>query len=222
MSLCAWSEAKGMGIIMRTKTLFVLGDSISLHYGPYLKQMLRGIYHLAKKEGRAEAMQNLDIPVGGNGGDSRRVLEYLLLQEAKDGLNTDLILLNCGLHDIKRQPLTGTIQVPLEEYEHNLQQILTLLNRSGASPLWIRTTPVDDGRHNSLVQEFHRYNRDVEHYNEAADRLMRAAGIPLIDLYTFSRNLGSSAYCDHVHYSEAARAQQAAFIAGFIAYAWEK
>lgn len=42
---------------------------------------------------------------------------------------------------------------------------------------------------------------------------MRAWG-SLIDLYTFTRCFGTSAFCNHVHYTEEVRALQAAYIAG--------
>ncbi|MDF2922852.1 MAG: Lipolytic protein family [Paenibacillaceae bacterium] len=203
---------------MKELTIFLLGDSISLHYGPDLQAALAGKYRFVRKEGQAEAMQNLDIPIGGNGGDSSRVLDYLLQREAAGHLREDLLLLNCGLHDVKRDPVHGTLQVPLDKYKQNLEQIVQVLRRAGVPVLWIRTTPVDDQRHNSLSHEFHRYNRDVELYNEAADQIMNASGIPLVDLNSFSRNLGGDAYCDHVHYTESARARQAAFLAGAVSF----
>lgn len=44
---------------------------------------------------------------------------------------------------------------------------------------------------------------------------MAEYGIPVIDLYGFTRNLGSDVYCDRgVHLNEQAAAEQAAFIAG--------
>jgi hypothetical protein len=47
---------------------------------------------------------------------------------------------------------------------------------------------------------------------------MSAVGIPIIDLHTFTRNLGLDLYCDHVHFHEAVRAQQAAFLAGWLSH----
>jgi len=42
-------------------------------------------------------------------------------------------------------------------------------------------------------------------------------GSPVIDLYTFTSNLGNDLYCDHVHFHDYIRRQQAAFIAGWLA-----
>ena len=46
---------------------------------------------------------------------------------------------------------------------------------------------------------------------------MTAAGVPSIDLHAFTANLGGDPYCDHVHFREPVREQQAAFIAGWLA-----
>ena len=197
-----------------TRTLFVLGDSISIHYGPYLKQMLDGQFAYDRKRGD-EALANLDRPAGANGGDSRQVLAFLDEQRAQ-AAHHDVLLLNCGLHDLRTDPQTGEKQVPLEEYEQNLQRILTLAEDLASLAVWVRTTPVDDERHNRLRSTFWRYNRDVVTYNNVADGVMQGSGVPTIDLYTFTRTLGDGVYCDHVHFAEEMRALQAAFIAGHL------
>ena len=38
----------------------------------------------------------------------------------------------------------------------------------------------------------------------------------MIDLYTFTRNLGPDLYCDHVHFHEHVREKQGAFVAGWV------
>ncbi|MDF3127913.1 hypothetical protein P0Y35_01760 [Kiritimatiellaeota bacterium B1221] len=45
---------------------------------------------------------------------------------------------------------------------------------------------------------------------------MKHYHIPIIDLNTFTRNLGDDIYCDHVHFLEAVRQQQAGYIAGWL------
>jgi len=43
--------------------------------------------------------------------------------------------------------------------------------------------------------------------------------VPIIDLFSFTRNLGDGIYLngtDHVHFNDAAAAQQAAFLAGWL------
>jgi len=201
------------------KAVYVIGDSISMHYGPYLKQYLSGIVHYSRKEAGEAVALGLDPPQDANGGDSSMVLAFLRAKEKAGGIRADIVLVNCGLHDIKTDPQTGKKQVSLDDYRHNLTEILAALCRMGVQTAWVRTTPCDERVHNRPGIPFHRFSADVIRYNEAADAVMAAAGIPVIDLYTFTANLGDSLFCDHVHFRQEVRERQAAFIAGWIA-AW--
>jgi lysophospholipase L1-like esterase len=198
------------------KKLYVIGDSISIQYGPYLQQALQGVMHYARKEGETEALFNLDNPQGANGGDSSMVLAFLQGMKKQGGLDADLLLLNCGLHDIKTNPQTGQRQIDIDRYAENLRAIVALVATMPPSLAWIRTTPCDEQIHNQPHMTFHRFAADCDAYNQVADEIMSAVGIPIIDLHTFTRNLGLDLYCDHVHFHEAVRAQQAAFLAGWL------
>ena len=197
------------------KTLFVLGDSISIHYGPYLKKNLNKLFNYDRKREGKQTLEDLDNPVGANGGDSKMILQYLREQSAEE-FKHDILLLNCGLHDIKTCPKTNKKQVRIEEYVENLQEILTLLCEMGRNMVWINTTPVDDKQHNSKMKEFKRYNKDVVNYNKRADKLMRENKTPVIDLYSFTMNLGRDIYIDGAHFKDRIRKLQAAFIAGYL------
>lgn len=197
--------------------LFVLGDSISMHYGPYLQRYLRGWMEYARKPGNQDAQANLDEPQGANGGDSSRVLAYLKDTLASGPIDADLLLINCGLHDIKTDPATGQRQVPLETYRANLRAIVDLCRTGGSRLIWVRTTPCDEAVHNTGCVEFHRFAVDCERYNAAADQIMNQAGVPMIDLHGFTDNLGDDLYCDHVHFHDHIRQKQGAFIAGWLA-----
>ena len=61
--------------------VFLIGDSISMYYGPYLQKYLAGSYTLLRKEDNGHAADNLDIPTGANGGDSHMVLQYLQIKQ---------------------------------------------------------------------------------------------------------------------------------------------
>ncbi|HBC88526.1 MAG TPA: lipase [Lentisphaeria bacterium] len=197
--------------------IYVIGDSISIQYGPYLKKYLSGVIEYSRKEGEEEALLNLDKPIGANGGDSSMVLTFLKAKSKSGGIDADLLLLNCGLHDIKTDPKTGKKQVPLEEYKKNLKEIVSVVSKMKPKLVWIRTTPCDEKVHNSRPKmEFHRFSADCMAYNDAADRIMEESGVAVIDLYTFTANLGDSPYCDHVHFHEHIREKQASFIAGWL------
>jgi lysophospholipase L1-like esterase len=201
---------------MSLPKVYVVGDSISMHYGPYLERDLRGVFEYARKEGEEEALLNLDRPQGANGGDSSMVLEFLEARLRSGGLGCDLLLVNCGLHDIKTDPRTGAKQVPLAAYRANLERIVSLVRGAGLAMAWVRTTPCDEAVHNARNTQFHRFAADGIAYNAVADEVMAAAGIPSIDLYTFTANLGPDLYLDHVHFHDHIRQQQAAYIAGWL------
>ncbi len=202
------------GFVPDLPRLYVIGDSISMQYGPYLEQYTQGTWRYDRKRDAGQVGQNLDVPTGANGGDSRMVLEFLKIKLADETFRPDVLLLNCGLHDIKRDAKTGTAQVDSARYRANLESILDLLEKRNISPLWVRSTSVEDERHNSRSKQFKRYARDLDAYNAIADEVMARHEVPVIDLYGFTKNLGTDHFVDHVHYDESARAAQAAYIAG--------
>lgn len=63
-----------MVIDIRRETVFVLGDSIYIHYGPYLKKMISSKFDYDRKKGTEDLLQDLDKPIGTNAGDSKRLL----------------------------------------------------------------------------------------------------------------------------------------------------
>ena len=162
---------------MNLPTLHIVGDSISIHYGPYLQTMLTGVMTYSRK---TAPDGSLDDTGAANGGDSAMVLDYL--RTLQPDRPFDILLINCGLHDIKRDVTTHAVQVPLDQYEDNLREILAQAQRLAARTIWVRTTPVIDERHNRLNTTFQRFEADVEAYNAAADRIMHEHGITVIDL----------------------------------------
>lgn len=197
------------------KKLFSLGDSISLQYGPKLEQYLSGKFTVERKNSDSSAFKNLDVPVGANGGDSRMVLNYLKLKTEEPGFHPDLLLLNCGLHDIKRDRLTQKIAITEDEYRRNLDEIYTLLTRKKIPLIWINSTGVIDSIHRKL-SGFDRFNSDLQKYNAIASDVFSKHKIPQIDLYGITEAQGSKRFVDHAHFSPEVRAVQAAYIAGFI------
>lgn len=191
--------------------IFVIADSISIHYGPYLESFLRGKFSYNRKGG---ATANLDSGLGANGGDSRRVLAYLRERiEARD-LAADVLVFNCGLHDIKMNPGATECQVALSEYQANLRAIIAEARQYGLSLVWVRTTPIIDEIHNTRQPEFRRFNSDVDRYNATADAVMTEMAVPGIDLHRFTAPFLPEGLIDHAHFSTEVRRLQAAFIAG--------
>lgn len=195
---------------------FLIGDSISVQYAPYLEKSLEGIVRLSRKEGDREAFKDLDIPRGSSGGDSKMVLDFLKEQLKDSSFHPDYFVFNFGLHDIKHNPPNGNIQIELKDYQSNLVEIIHLLKGRGIKPIWIRTTPVVDTVHNSRQESFKRYAEDLTRYNHAADKICWEERIPLIDLYEITAKKVPEHYIDHVHYDETTRSLQAAYIAAKI------
>ena len=196
------------------KKVYVLGDSISIHYGPYFKQFTQGVFAYDRKRGD-EALEDLDQPVGANGGDSRRILSYL--SSSGEWKDADILLVNCGLHDLKKDRETKIYQVDLAEYADNLKKAVDVIKQTDITPVWVNTTPVD-GQMHAERKPFDRFNEDVLQYNSVAEKIMQDQQIDILDLYTFTANirLDEPLQRDGVHFIEPVRARQAAFIAGWL------
>jgi lysophospholipase L1-like esterase len=197
--------------------VFVIGDSISMGYGPFLEQYLAPRFRYAAKRGSENPMPALGLPVHGNGGDSSQVLKYLQSNDAHGEIPaTDYLLINCGLHDIRTDPATGVKQIDENSYRTNLKQIVATARPLCRHVCWVRSTPCDEAVHNTRPAGFHRYAADGRAYNAIADSVMRSNDVPEIDLYAFSVAQGPDLYADHVHFHPHIQARQAAFIAGWI------
>jgi lysophospholipase L1-like esterase len=194
--------------------LFVLGDSISEGYGPFLESMGRGFFVYARKTGEEPGLPERGLPPWAGGGDSAACLTYLRLRQDTGGIPADVLLLNCGLHDLKTDPATGAKQVPREQYAANLRELVGVVAELGLRLVWVTTTPVLESSHNGPERPFHRFNRDVDAYNATAGETMREAGAPVVDLHGFTANLGPEVFTDGVHFVPEASARQAAFLVG--------
>jgi lysophospholipase L1-like esterase len=166
--------------------VLVVGDSISIGYTPALQQQLAGLAEVVHSPGNAE--------------DSAKVVSNL-----GTWLNTaqpDAVVLNCGLHDIKRDRETRAYQVPPDAYRANLTAILKIVDEAGCRLLWVSTTPVIDARHNP-ARTFDRHDVDADAYNATASAVMEAAGIAVLDLNTAVKELGQESLLgeDGVHFT---------------------
>ena len=102
--------------------VFIVGDSISMGYAPFVEKELAGRARLARHEG--------------NGGDTRNVLskldEWLAALDQRPGV----IHANAGLHDLRFWVERGEYQVPLAGYARNMQLLSGKLNATGAKVVW--------------------------------------------------------------------------------------
>ncbi|MGH4123863.1 MAG: SGNH/GDSL hydrolase family protein [Clostridium sp.] len=200
---------------MDKRKIFVIGDSVSIHYGPYLKKMIKHKFEYDRKRGVEGALTDLDRPIGANAGDSGMVMEYLA-EEYMKNTKYEILLINCGLHDARVDRVSNKIQVELEEYKINLTNIIQISKTMAKKIIWVGLTPVIDEIHNSRKEGVLRYSKDIHAYDIAAKELMKQYNIPCIDMYNFTRDLGTDIYLDHVHFKEEIRELQAAFIADYL------
>jgi len=136
----------------------LIGDSISIDYTEPTRELL------------ADNVNVQRIPW--NGGDTNNGLARL--NEAVGGVKWDVIHFNFGLHDLRCTD--GQYQVPIEEYERNLREIVRRLKFTGAKLIWASTTPVPDG-------EPGRIKGDEIRYNKAAEKIMKENGVTINGLY---------------------------------------
>ena len=137
-----------------------------------------------------------------NGGNSTNVLKHLdawMLSRSPD-----IVHMNCGLHDIKKEFGSVKATIPIEEYEENLRGIFVALKGASSIPvIWATTTPVNEKWHHRN-KTFDRFEQDVIAYNEVSCRVATEFDIPVHDLYSVMMDAGPDQYLtpDGVHFTE--------------------
>jgi len=150
--------------------VLLLGDSISIGYAKATIALLKDVANVQ----RAKA----------NCGDTKSGLKYL--KRWLGTTNWDVIHFNWGLHDLcyrhpdskvygHRDKAKGTIAVPLDQYEKNLEELVQRLKETGASLIWASTTIVPEG-------EAGRHVGDEIKYNAVARRIMERHDVTINDL----------------------------------------
>ncbi|MBN2292147.1 MAG: SGNH/GDSL hydrolase family protein [Pirellulales bacterium] len=144
--------------------VLLIGDSISIGYTLPVRKIMAG-------------QANIHRPAT-NCGPSKKGLEELDKWLAEGPW--DVIHFNFGLHDLKTVN-DGKYACPIEQYEKNLQAIVSRLKETGAKLIWCSTTPVPIAKTRPS-----RSDRDVVAYNKIAEKIMKANDIPIDDLYAFA------------------------------------
>ena len=197
------------------KSIFLIGDSISLYYHKYLKEILNDEAYYSRKGNEDEiksALNTPNNPYGANGGDSELVVSYME-NMVENGKKYDLLLVNCGLHDIRIDRENLKRQISEEKYKQNLEKIVKLALKITNKLIWINTTHVNNKIHNSREYGYLRFNEDVIKYNEIANEIMNKSNIEIIDLYKFTKSIeGDDMYKDHVHFKDNISKKQAKYI----------
>jgi acyl-CoA thioesterase-1 len=181
-------NAEALAPITEDPTLprvLLLGDSISIGYTLPTRALLQGKANLIHAKDNCNDTSNglkmLDTWLG-----SRR---------------WDVIHFNFGLHDLKyvsdeTRPNARRQNIPLEQYEQNLEQIVQRLKKTGAKLIWCMTTPVPAGAAD-------RIEGGEKRYNETAARVMGKYHIPIDDLWALARKHQDQWQLPHnVHFTD--------------------
>jgi lysophospholipase L1-like esterase len=171
--------------------VLLIGDSISLGYTKQVTELLKDV-------------ANVQRPPD-NCGDTTSGLHNLSRWVGTS--KWDVIHFNWGLWDLcyrhpeskmygQRDKVNGTIAVPLDQYEKNLEALVLQLKKTGARLIWASTTRVPEG-------EAGRFTGDEIKYNAAAGRVMARHAVAVDDLHTLTAGFAPSYFVREgdVHYT---------------------
>ncbi|MBE3097274.1 MAG: SGNH/GDSL hydrolase family protein [Planctomycetes bacterium] len=152
--------------------VLLIGDSISIGYTVAVRELLKGKANVHRPPTNCAST----------------VVGLKSLEAWLGDKKWDAIHFNWGLHDLKYIDEKGALvavdkgkqQVPLDEYEKNLRQLVQQLKKTGAKLIWCATTPVPEGAAG-------RVPGDEVRYNEAAARVMKESGVETDDLYAVAK-----------------------------------
>lgn len=180
--------------------VLLIGDSISIGYTVGVREALKGRANTHRNPGNAEStvsgLAKLDAWLGAG--------------------KWDVVHFNWGLHDLKQfkdGKLTpgAPVWVEVANYEKNLAKLVERLKNTGAKLIFANTTPVPEGANGRVP------GIEVA-YNEAAARVMKAAGVPIDDLHALCLpNLATWQNAKDVHFQPLGCAKLAEKVAAEIA-----
>jgi hypothetical protein len=173
--------------------ILIIGDSISIGYTPYVKEMLGERAYVEHNEGNAQH----------SGTGLEEVISWI--GEEK----WDIVQFNWGLWDLayrhedsetqgKRDKIKGIVTFTPEQYRSNLDSLVRIIKSSTkAKLLFVSTSYVPEG-------EKGRFVKDAPIYNKVAKEVMAEYKIPVNDLYDFSKEIHAehSTAANNVHYTK--------------------
>ena len=167
--------------------LILIGDSIRMGYQA---DVIRELVNLA----------NVWAPMQ-NGGNSANILQHL--DEWIISRSPDVVHINCGLHDLKKDFDTGVPAIPINQYEPNLRTLFgRILGETNRTIIWAMTTPVNEIWHHER-KGFDRLEADVAAYNAVACKVADDLDIPINDLFGVIMDAGRDSHLtpDGVHFT---------------------
>ncbi len=155
--------------------VLLIGDSISIGYTLAVREELKGVANVHRPATNCgpttNGLANLDKWLGDK--------------------KWDVIHFNWGLHDLKYMDEKGVLldpkdpkakqQVPPEQYEKNLRELVARLKKTNAALIWCSTTPVPEGSAGRIAD-------DAVAYNRIAAKVMTENGIAIDDLHAHANS----------------------------------
>ena len=187
------------------KNVTLIGDSIRMGYQQFVEEALKDVARIWGPEI--------------NGGDSNNVRTHLpkWLETA-----ADVIHLNCGLPDIKKDYDSGQPQVGVETHRENLCFIFDAVLAADRQLVWATTTPVNEDWHHER-KGFDRFSADVDAYNAIALQEAQRRDLPIDDLHAVITEQGRDNLLvpDGVHFSDEGSRLLGQAVADRIRQLWE-
>jgi len=188
--------------------VLIIGDSISMGYFEPTRDLLIDNAEIHHNRGNAQhtayGLEKLD--------------EWLNETE------WDVIHFNHGLHDLKYidekgrrvDPAMGRQQIPIDQYERNLEALTVRLKRTGSELIFATTTPVPEGASGRIAG-------DSKRYNQVARKIMAKHSVTVNDLYAFAQpQLAAIQNPRDVHFSKKGSRLLAEQVAKYITQALEE
>lgn len=172
---------------MNDVNVALIGDSIRLFSEPFVRHRLSARFKLRSPADNCRSSRNVADRIQG---------------WVPPG-TTDIVHVNCGLHDIRRDIGRRRPVSSPEEYVANLRHIFTYLADTGASVIWATSTPIRESVHDGI--ESPRWHlADLVAYNRLSVELAASFGFRINDLY--GRLAGAAAerllMHDGVHFNQ--------------------
>lgn len=187
-TLCAEDQPREVNL----PKVLIIGDSISMGYTPDVTQILKDEAVVKHNKGNAQ-----------HTGTGLEKLDQWIGKE-----EWDVIHFNWGLWDLcyrnpksktqgNRDKVSGSITTSPEQYEENLDLLVTRLEKTGAKLIWASTTVVPEDEAGRIVG-------DDQKYNDVAAKVMKKHGIAVNDLHTLTKSFPDELFSGpgNVHYTK--------------------
>lgn len=183
------------------KKIVLIGDSIRMGYQETVRAELSDVAEIWAPEE--------------NGGTSTNILAHL--DEWIIARNPDIVHINCGLHDLRKEA-DSTARTPLPQYIENVRTLLSKIQaETNVTIIWASSTPVNEAMHNKN-KKFDRFEADVERYNAAAAEIANDLNISINDIFAMVKSIGRDNIMldDGVHFSPEGYTQLGKKVAAYL------